>query len=60
MRNVVILGSGAGGTMVANTLQKELDGLEWQITIIDREEERKKFYFSFGAVKKSHRLRPGG
>jgi NADH dehydrogenase FAD-containing subunit len=60
MKKVVILGPGAGGTMVANTLQKELDESEWQITVIDRDEERKKFYFSSGTAKKPHRLCPGG
>ncbi|MBU0987218.1 MAG: NAD(P)/FAD-dependent oxidoreductase [Proteobacteria bacterium] len=38
MRNIVILGAGAGGTMVANTLRQELDTSEWQITIIDKDE----------------------
>ena len=35
MKKVLILGSGAGGTMVAAKLRKELDPLEWKITIID-------------------------
>ena len=39
MRKIVILGSGAGGTMVANTLRKKLDDSEWQITIIDKDDE---------------------
>jgi sulfide:quinone oxidoreductase len=38
MRNIVILGSGAGGTIVANMLRKELPESEWQIKIIDRDE----------------------
>jgi sulfide:quinone oxidoreductase len=38
MRNIVILGSGAGGTIVANMLRKELSEAEWDITIIDRME----------------------
>ena len=38
MRNVLILGAGAGGTIVANMLRKELSEAEWQITIIDRDE----------------------
>ncbi len=38
MRNILILGAGAGGTIVANMLRKELPESEWQITIIDREE----------------------
>jgi sulfide:quinone oxidoreductase len=38
MRNILILGAGAGGTIVANMLRKELVESEWQITIIDRDE----------------------
>ena len=38
MKKVVILGSGAGGTMVAAKLRKELDESEWKITIIDNDE----------------------
>ncbi len=38
MKKIVILGSGAGGTMVAAKLRKELSSLEWQITIIDNDE----------------------
>jgi sulfide:quinone oxidoreductase len=38
MRNILILGAGAGGTIVANMLRKELPSSEWNITIIDREE----------------------
>jgi sulfide:quinone oxidoreductase len=36
MRKIVILGSGAGGTIVANMLRNKLVESEWQITIIDR------------------------
>ena len=39
MRKIVILGSGAGGTILANNLRKELDDSEWQITVIDRDEQ---------------------
>ena len=39
MRKILILGSGAGGTIVANMLRKELPESEWKITIIDREEQ---------------------
>jgi len=38
MRNILILGAGAGGTIVANMLSKELADSEWRITIIDRDE----------------------
>lgn len=38
MRKILILGSGAGGTVVANMLRKQLSESEWQVTIIDRDE----------------------
>jgi sulfide:quinone oxidoreductase len=39
MRKILILGSGAGGTIIANMLRKELSEADWEITIIDRDEE---------------------
>lgn len=36
MKKLLILGSGAGGVMVATKLRKKLDPKEWKITIIDR------------------------
>ena len=38
MKTVLILGAGAGGTMVANKLSKTLDSLEWEVIIIDQAE----------------------
>lgn len=38
MKKILILGSGAGGTMVAAHLSKKLNLREWQITIIDNDE----------------------
>lgn len=38
MKKILILGSGAGGTMVAVKLRKLLSESEWQITIIDNDE----------------------
>jgi sulfide:quinone oxidoreductase len=38
MKKILILGSGAGGTMVAAKLRKELSAAEWEITIIDHDE----------------------
>ena len=35
MRKILILGAGAGGTIVANMLRRELKESEWQITIIE-------------------------
>ncbi len=38
MKKILILGSGAGGTMVANHLRKKLSPKQWDITIIDNDE----------------------
>lgn len=38
MKRLVILGAGTAGTMVANRLARELEGDEWEITLVDAEE----------------------
>jgi sulfide:quinone oxidoreductase len=37
MKDLLILGAGTAGTMMANKLRKELNILEWNITIVDRD-----------------------
>lgn len=39
MKRIVILGAGTAGTMMANHLKHELDFTEWEIDIIDEQEE---------------------
>jgi sulfide:quinone oxidoreductase len=39
MKNLIILGAGTAGTMMANHLHHDLKKPEWQITIIDEREE---------------------
>lgn len=39
MKKILILGSGAGGTMVANKLRKGLNEREWQITVLDKDSQ---------------------
>ena len=39
MRKLVILGAGTAGTMVANHLSKHLNKSDWQITIIDKDDD---------------------
>ncbi len=62
MRKIVILGSGAGGTMVANNLFKELDENEWEITIIDKDEKHHfqsgYLFIPFGVYTKQDVLKP--
>lgn len=37
MKDLLILGAGTAGTMMANKLRKELNILEWNITLVDRD-----------------------
>jgi len=37
MKNLLILGAGSGGTMMANHLVKKLDSKQWKITVVDQE-----------------------
>ena len=39
MRNLLILGGGTAGTMIANKLQKRLGDDDWTITVVDRDDE---------------------
>lgn len=45
MKNLVILGAGTGGTMMANHLHHHLQSPDWRITIID---ERKEHHYQPG------------
>jgi sulfide:quinone oxidoreductase len=45
MKNVIILGAGTAGTMMANHLHGKLDKMQWTISIID---ERKNHYYQPG------------
>ena len=38
MKNLVILGAGTAGTMMANKLYRDLNRKIWNITIIDKDE----------------------
>ena len=38
MKKIVILGAGTGGTAIANKLRKDLLPAEWEITVIDRDD----------------------
>ncbi len=62
MRNILILGAGAGGTIVANMLRKELRESEWQITIVDREERHHYqagyLFIPFGVYAEQDVLKP--
>jgi sulfide:quinone oxidoreductase len=38
MRRLVVLGAGTAGTMVVNKLRRKLDRAEWQITVVDQDD----------------------
>jgi sulfide:quinone oxidoreductase len=62
MRDILILGAGAGGTIVANMLRKELPETEWRITIIDRDERHHYqagyLFIPFGVYSEMDVLKP--
>jgi sulfide:quinone oxidoreductase len=62
MRKILILGAGAGGTIVANMLRQKLSESEWQITIIDRDDRHHYqagyLFIPFGIYGESDVLKP--
>jgi sulfide:quinone oxidoreductase len=62
MQNILILGAGAGGTIVANMLRKQLVESEFQITIIDRKEQHHYqagyLFIPFGVYSEEDVLKP--
>jgi sulfide:quinone oxidoreductase len=70
MRNLVILGGGTAGTMIANKLRHRLDRTEWDITVVDRDDEHHYqpgyLFLPFGGysreqvVRSRHRFLPDG
>ena len=62
MKKLIILGSGTGGTIMANKLRKSLDIHEWEITIIDKEKvhyyQPGFLFIPFGFYKKEDVIKP--
>jgi sulfide:quinone oxidoreductase len=62
MKNLVILGAGTAGTMVANRLNKLLDHDEWKITIVDQNETHYYqpgfLFIPFGVYSKNDVIKP--
>ena len=62
MRKILILGAGAGGTIVANMLRQQLSEAQWQIVIIDREDRHHYqagyLFIPFGIYGESDVLKP--
>jgi sulfide:quinone oxidoreductase len=61
MKNLVILGYGAGGTMVATKMREKLDD-DWKITVIDRDREHHYqpgwLFIPFGVYKPEECIKP--
>lgn len=62
MKKLVILGAGTAGTMVANHLSKHLPKGDWQITIIDKDDNHLYqpglLLLPFGVYKKEQLVKP--
>ena len=62
MKNLLILGAGTAGTMVANRLNKLLDHDEWKITIVDQNETHYYqpgfLFIPFGVYSKNDVIKP--
>ncbi len=62
MRNVLILGAGTAGTMMANKLRKALPLAEWAITVLDRDTDHVYqpglLFLPFGLYEESDLVRP--
>ena len=62
MKNLVILGAGTAGTMVANRLNNLLDHDEWKITIVDQNETHYYqpgfLFIPFGVYSKNDVIKP--
>ncbi len=39
MKEIIILGAGTAGTIMANKLVRELDSAQWRVTVVDRDDD---------------------
>jgi len=62
MKNLLILGAGTAGTMVANRMRRLLDSDEWRITIVDQHEvhyyQPGFLFIPFGIYSKNDVIKP--
>lgn len=62
MKTLLILGGGTGGTIVANKMVRRLDGSEWRVVVIDRDERHLYqpglLYIPFGTYRAEDVIRP--
>ena len=70
MRRLLVLGGGTAGTMIVNKLRRRLPASEWEITVVDRDDEHRYqpgyLFLPFGTyspdqvVRKRHAFIPDG
>lgn len=70
MRRLLVLGGGTAGTMIVNKLRRKLAGSEWEITVVDRDDNHQYqpgyLFMPFGTyrpdqvVRKRHAFIPDG
>jgi sulfide:quinone oxidoreductase len=62
MKQLLILGAGTGGTVMANLMRRRLARADWDITVIDRDDEHYYqpgfLFLPFGFLKRQQIVRP--
>jgi sulfide:quinone oxidoreductase len=62
MQRLLVLGGGTAGTMVANKLRRRLDSADWQITVVDHDDDHLYqpglLYLPFGTIRSEQILKP--
>jgi len=62
VKNLLILGGGTAGTMVANKLSRKLDASQWHLTVVDKDETHYYqpgfIYVPFGVYRPKDTYRP--
>jgi sulfide:quinone oxidoreductase len=62
MKQLLILGAGTGGTVMANLMRKRLDRAEWAVTVVDRDDEHYYqpgfLFIPFGFLTKKQIVKP--
>ncbi len=62
MRRLLALGGGTAGTMVVNKLRRRLDRTQWQITVVDRDDEHLYqpglLFVPFGGYRRDQLVKP--
>src|SRR4051812_40004110 len=61
-KKLLVLGAGTAGTMIVNKLRRRLSSAEWEITIVDRDDDHPYqpgyLFLPFGTYDAAHLVKP--